>query len=76
MLSVPEINGSPAAWVQISVEDKINTGNFQNVTITATVGCFVENAPEVIDAALVSLAEERCEPMLADQRDKIIESLK
>jgi hypothetical protein len=76
MQTVPEIEGKPAAWVQVTVEDKINIGNFQNVTVTATVGRFVEDADHVIDETLLSLAEERCEPLLADQRSKVQDSLK
>jgi hypothetical protein len=74
-MSVPEINGKPAAFVSVGVEDKINIGNFQNVTFTATVGRYVEDDPGVIDATLKSLSSDHCEPFLAEQRQAVLDSL-
>jgi hypothetical protein len=74
-MSVPEINGKPAAFAQVTVEDKINIGNFQNVTFTATVGRYVEDEPSVIDSALKNLSNDHCEPFLAEQRQAVLDSL-
>lgn len=63
------------AWVQVTVEDKINIGNFQNVTFTATVGRYVPDADEAIDEALQDISENRVEPFLAEQREKTLRSL-
>jgi hypothetical protein len=70
-----EINGKPAARVKVEVEDKINIGNFQNVTFTAAVERWVEDDPKAIDAELRSLAKDHCEPFLAEQREQTLLNL-
>lgn len=71
----PEINGKPAALVTVSVEDKINTGNYENVTVRYEASRFVEDDDTVIAATQKHLAEQVCEPGLADQRQQVLESL-
>lgn len=74
MKTVPEIEGKPAAWVEVKVEDKINIGNFQNVTFSATVGHYVEDSEEVIATEFKSLSST-CETFLADQRQEVLSSM-
>lgn len=70
-----EINGKPAARVEVKVEDKINIGNFQNVTFTATVSRYVEDDPGTIDRELRTLSENHCEPFLAEQREELLKKM-
>jgi len=64
------------ARVAVKVEDKINIGNFQNVTFTAEVARYVEDDPKVIDATLLDLSHNHVEPFLAKQRADTLEALK
>ena len=74
-MSHPEINGKPAALVAVTVADKINIGNFQNVDFSFSVSRFVEDDDEVIMAAHKHLADEVCEPGLAEQRQEVLNAL-
>lgn len=74
MQNVPLIEGKPAAWVSVTVEDKINIGNFQNVTFTATVGRFTQDEDKNISAELKHLSG-LVEPFLAEQRQEVLIAL-
>lgn len=76
LVAPPEINGKPAALVTVSVEDKINIGNFENVTINYGVARWVEDVDDVIIQTHKYLCEEVCEAGLAEQRLDVLESLK
>jgi hypothetical protein len=75
MSQVVEINGKPAALVSVRVEDKINIGNFQNVTVEFGVSRWVEDDDDVIVAMHKHLAEQVCEPGLGEQREAILSSI-
>ena len=73
-MSVPEINGKPAAWVKVRVYDKINIGNYQNVEFEAEAGRYVEDTPEAIEKEWYALAD-RAEGFLAVKRENTLTDL-
>ena len=75
-MNYPEINGKPAVLVTVHVEDKINIGDYQNVTHGATVSRFVEDDDSVIVETYNHLSEQVLEPELGRQRVETLENLK
>jgi hypothetical protein len=73
-MTVPEINGKPAASITVGAEEKINLGNYSNVVIgPISVTRFVEDDDEVIDQALRDTMQDRVEALMAEERANILE---
>jgi hypothetical protein len=74
-MTVPEINGKPAAKIKAYVEEKINVGNFSNVTIGGGAERYAEDTDEAITEGVRNLIVNDLEIVLAEERKQILEAL-
>lgn len=70
-----EINGKPAAKIRVWAEEKINIGNFSNVTFGAEVSEYVEDDHDVIMEEMRQTLHDRVEAFLADERAALLAEL-
>lgn len=70
-----EINGKPAAKIKVWAEEKINVGNFSNVTFGAEVSVYVEDDHGVIMEQMRETLHDRVESFLAQERAELLAEL-
>lgn len=66
---------TPAAEVRVWAEEKINVGNFSNVTFGAEVKIAVEHDDEVIMEAMRDTLHNKVEKFLAEERAELLAEL-
>jgi len=73
-MTVPEINGKPAAKILVGLEEKIGLPNYSNVVVgPIQVERYVEDDPTVIEAELRLTLENYVEPLMVEERTKVLE---
>ena len=70
-----EINGKPAAKIRVWAEEKINIGNYSNVTFGAEVSAYVEDDHDVIMEQMKETLHDRVEEFLAAERKELLDEL-